>query len=144
MSTIGLVGCSRRKLPHAAPAAELYTSPLFRLASQFCAATCGSWFILSAKHGLVMPDEVIEPYDVTLRGLGHQGKQAWARRVASQLRERGLLDCRHRFLVHAGADYASPLAQHLLVEQPLQGLGIGQRLARYQRHLAALPERQPS
>jgi hypothetical protein len=144
MSTIGLVGCSRRKLPNAAPAAELYTSLLFRLASQFCAATCGCWFILSAKHGLVMPDEVIEPYDVTLRGLGRQGKLPWARRVAAQLHERGLLDGHHRFVVHAGADYASPLAQHLPVEQPLQCLGIGQRLAWYRRQLAALPERNPS
>jgi hypothetical protein len=144
MATVGLVGCSRRKLPHAAPAAELYTSLLFRLASQFCAATCSCWFILSAKHGLVMPDEVIEPYDVTLRGMGRQGKLAWARRVAAQLRERGLLDGDNHFQVHAGADYASPLAQHFPVEQPLEGLAIGQRLAWYRRQLAALPERKPS
>jgi hypothetical protein len=144
MSTVGLVGCSRRKLPHAAPAAELYTSPHFRLASQFCEATCGSWFILSAKHGLLMPDEVIEPYDLTLRGLSRQGKLAWACRVAAQICECGLLDGRHRFVVHAGADYANPLAQHFPVEQPLQGLAIGQRLAWYRRHLAGLPERNPS
>jgi hypothetical protein len=81
MADIGLVGCCRRKLPHAAPAAELYTSPLFRLASRFCSRTCDLWFVLSARHGLVEPAQVLAPYDVTLRGLGHAARQAWACRV---------------------------------------------------------------
>jgi DGQHR domain-containing protein len=44
----------------------------------------------------------------------------------------------HRFLLHAGADYAEPLATLLDAEQPLHGLGIGQRHSWYHRHLAAL------
>jgi hypothetical protein len=138
---IGLVGCARRKLAYAAPAAVLFTSPLFTLASRYCAATCALWFVLSAKHGLLDPAAVIEPYDVTLQGLGRAGRQAWAHHVLEQVRQRGLLDGRQCFLLHAGAAYAAPLAEHLHAEQPLRGLGIGRRLAWYRRQLAALPER---
>jgi hypothetical protein len=144
LPTVGLVGCARRKLARAAPATELYTSPLFRLASRFCAATCNCWFILSARHGLLEPTQVIEPYDATLHGLSRAEKDAWARGVAAQLRERDLLDGRHRLLLHAGAAYADPLAPHLTAEQPLRGLTIGRRVAWYRRHLATLSERNSS
>jgi DGQHR domain-containing protein len=48
------------------------------------------------------------------------------------------LEAGHRFLLHAGADYADPLATRIVAEQPLRGLAIGQRLAWYRRALAAL------
>jgi hypothetical protein len=50
-----------------------------------------------------------------------------------QLRARGLLGVGHRFELHAGAVYATPLADLLDAAQPLRGLGIGQRLAWYRR-----------
>src|SRR4051794_28767907 len=124
MSGIGLVGCSRRKLSHPAPAADLYVSPLFRLASRYCALTCDRWFVLSAQHGLVEPAQILAPYDVTLRGLKQAGRRAWADRVVAQLRQRGLLGAGHRFLLHAGSAYADPLAGRLGAEEPLKGLGI--------------------
>src|SRR5262249_34991002 len=114
-----------------------YASPLFRLASRYCTATCDLWFVLSARHGLVAPDDVIEPYDVTLRSLGRAGRLAWAGRVADQLNRRGLLGAGHRFVLHAGADYAEPLARIIGALQPLKGLTIGRRLAWYRRHLAS-------
>ena len=60
---IGLVGCVKKKGPVAAPAEELYVSPLFVGRRRFVESTCDRWFILSALHGLVDPHEVIEPYD---------------------------------------------------------------------------------
>lgn len=38
-------------------------SPLFRLQSAFVKKHYDAWRILSAKYGLVAPDEIIEPYD---------------------------------------------------------------------------------
>jgi DGQHR domain-containing protein len=58
--------------------------------------------------------------------------------VLRQLRQRGLLDAGHRFQLHAGADYAEPLAALLGAEQPLCGLAVGRRIAWYRRALAAL------
>jgi hypothetical protein len=138
MADIGLVGCSRRKLDHPAPARELYASPLFRLASRYCSAVCHRWFVLSARHGLVDPEQIIEPYDVTLARLIQADREAWACRVVEQLRQRGLLGKGHRFLLHAGANYTDLLATRLGAEQPLRGLTIGRRLAWYRRALATL------
>jgi DGQHR domain-containing protein len=63
-------------------------------------------------------------------------------RVVDQLRQRGLLDAGHRFVLHAGAAYADPLASLLSAEQPLRGLGIGQRLAWYRWRLATLDSKE--
>ena len=63
---IGIVACSKTKLATPAPAKDLYTSPLFKAARAYCERTYDRWFILSALHGLVEPETVIEPYDVTL------------------------------------------------------------------------------
>lgn len=59
--TVGLVGCASQKLKRPAPARELYVSPLFKKASAYAEATCDRWYVLSAKHGLVHPDAVLEP-----------------------------------------------------------------------------------
>jgi DGQHR domain-containing protein len=138
MRDIGFVGCSRRKLSHPAPAWQLYASPLFRLASRFCAATCNRWFVLSAHHGLVDPDQVLAPYNTTLARQSRADRAAWASRVIEQLCQRWLLDNGQRFLLHAGACYGELLAARLGAEQPLRGLAIGQRLAWYRRALATL------
>jgi DGQHR domain-containing protein len=135
---VGLVGCGKAKLGHAAPAAELYCSPLFRMASRYCSLTCDAWFVLSARHGLLEPGRLVEPYDVALSDMPSRQRRQWAERVVGQLRQRGLLAPGHRFLLHAGADYAEPLAGLIDAEQPLRGLGIGRRLAWYGRRLAAL------
>ncbi len=63
-----VVGCGKSKLSHAAPARELYTGPLFRDALGY--ATQPGRFaevrIISAKHGLLRLDQVVEPYDLKL------------------------------------------------------------------------------
>ncbi len=67
---IVIVPCGAAKLDRPAPAAELYTGPLFRsayLAAQALQAGRGDEvLILSAKHGLVRPGELLEPYNVRL------------------------------------------------------------------------------
>lgn len=41
-------------------------APCSRSPPAWAIAHCDQWAILSAKHGLIDPDKVIEPYDVTL------------------------------------------------------------------------------
>lgn len=71
-STILVIACGKAKIwrrsrsPEKVPAKIAYTSSLFRLsrkyAEQFFA---GRWVILSAKHGLLLPNREIRNYDVT-------------------------------------------------------------------------------
>ncbi|MEZ5125308.1 MAG: hypothetical protein R2826_03545 [Thermoleophilia bacterium] len=142
---IGLVGCVKKKLGHAAPAAELYVSPLFRGRRAHVERTCERWFILSALHGLLRPETEIDPYDVTLNDMSRAERRAWADKVLSQI-EAALGSCADRtFEIHAGANYANfGLVDGLrergaTVEQPTAGLSLGEQLAFYAKadHAAA-------
>lgn len=70
MTTFYVVACSGPKLDHAAPAGELYqgSATLHALAAarQLAAQDGGQVLILSALHGLVQLDQVVEPYNVTM------------------------------------------------------------------------------
>lgn len=135
-TTVGLVGCSSAKLSRPAPARELYTSALFRKAAAYAERECDRWYVLSAKHGLVAPDTILEPYDVKL-GRRHReaAKDAgpiwdWAARVQGQLAEE-LADVPKVSLVAlAGEQYRTVLHPcQWPFSIPMKGLGIGEQLA---------------
>lgn len=125
--TVGLVSCSKAKLPHAAEARDLYVSPLFRLARSVCEKRFDEWAILSAKFGLVLPDQVIEPYDVTLSKLPAERRKAWAMDVEHTIR--ATWTGAATFHVFAGKHYLQAVASLPHVDE-LHGLGTGHRLQR--------------
>lgn len=134
---IGLVGCVKSKQSNPAIAADLYTSALFRGRRRWVETTCGRWFVLSAKHGLVSPTEMLEPYDETLTTNGLAERRVWSERVLAQLHEElGDLG-RYIFEVHAGSSYVDHgLAEGLRragakVELPARGRRQGEQLALY-------------
>ncbi len=96
------------------------------------------WFILSAKHALVEPDELLTPYDVYLAGQSATYRLAWGAWVVERLAALvGPLDGR-LVEVHAGAAYLEPLKRPLArhaarVRAPLSGLGVGEQLGWYDR-----------
>lgn len=134
---IGLVGCVKSKLAVPAPAAELYTSPLFKGRRATVEASCDRWFILSAAHGLVPPDRVLEPYDVTLTTMGRAERRRWARQVLGQLDETVGELAGRTFEIHAGAAYTDHglveglRAAGATIDRPVAGLTMGQQLAWY-------------
>ena len=133
---IGLVACSRSKLSWSAPARNLYVSPLFRAARAYSERHYGPrrWLILSALHGLVDPETVLAPYDLSLRQLSAREREAWGNRVAVELADR--FPAGTVLWFHAGALYRDAIASVVphQVRSPLAGLAIGQRLAWYRRH----------
>lgn len=115
----------------------MYTSTLFRGRMRAVEASCDTWFVLSAKHGLLDPHEIIEPYDVALKDLSPAAQRAWSAAVLDSLHLR-LSDLRGRaFEIHAGSAYRdNGLVSGLenagaTVEIPTEGLTIGQQLAFY-------------
>ena len=131
---IGLVACSKTKLDRPAPARELYTSPLFRAASGYCERVYDRWYVLSALHGLVHPDQVIEPYDVTLATMTAEQRRGWRYRVRAQWGSRAPDLSPGLIFLQGGILYRK--AFHPATRAPLAGLGIGQQLAWY-AHRAA-------
>jgi hypothetical protein len=144
---IALVACAKTKLRRPARASELYASPLFQLTREFVEGGLAyfAWHVLSARYGLVDPDEVLEPYDLTLADLTPAERAAWGRRVGSAVvatyadaAARGVDEC---FDVYAGAAYRRHLVPYLeragfRVAAPLAGLPIGRQLAWLTRALA--------
>jgi hypothetical protein len=132
-----LVGCSSSKAASPRPARELFTGTAFTKARDRAEASGLPWYVLSAEHGLLEPDEPVAPYDRYLPDTSRDYRAAWASRVVAQLAERHDL----RGLVveaHAGRAYCEPLVQPLgeagaTLLQPLAGLGQGERLAWYGR-----------
>ena len=124
-----LVACVAAKLDHAAEARDLYASPWFRKARAHVERTSAPWLILSAKHGLIAPSAVIEPYDVTLGAMGAGARRLWGARVLDELAR--AVDARAPLIVLAGRTYRDPLwpsiAQRASV--PMEGMGIGEQLA---------------
>ena len=85
MKCVFLISCGRRKQSSAVPAKELYVSPRFKRTRASVEATGCPWFIISAKHGLLDPDESVCPYDETLKGKPLEECKAWAEKVEKQM-----------------------------------------------------------
>ncbi|MGY1722753.1 DUF6884 domain-containing protein [Blastococcus sp. SYSU DS0533] len=130
-----LVGCSGSKAAGPAPAAELFTGATFRKARDLAVRSGRPWYVLSAKFGLLHPEEVVAPYDVYLPKQSARYRSAWAVWVVAQLGERH--DLRGLAVeAHAGSAYCEPLISPLAraggtLVQPLAGLRQGERLAWY-------------
>lgn len=77
---VGLIACAATKLDRPAPARELYRSQLFVAAMTWMTkeGRVDAWGILSARHGLVMPDDVLEPYDQSLADMTSAQRAIWA------------------------------------------------------------------
>lgn len=136
---IVLVSCAAKKLESPAPAKDLYVSNLFRLARRYAEALGYPWGILSAKHGVVMPDQVIEPYDVSLNKLDPDYLYAWRNQVDTKLRR--YFPGQKNAIVLAGGRYVKWLPSWLNVQDPMKGLGVGQRMAWLKREAIKLETR---
>ena len=128
---IALVSCVAAKLSTKALAKDLYISPLFRAKRAYAELTCDAWYILSAKHGLLRPNEEIEPYDLSLAELTQEERRTWGATVNYDLGV--LLPPGSRVVLLAGALYCEHVAPFLeankfFVRSPLAKLAIGKQL----------------
>ncbi len=65
-------------------AENLYSSELFFKSRRYAQANYDAWLILSAKHGLLLPGDVIAPYDCKLTTISRKERNALAERVREQ------------------------------------------------------------
>ena len=120
-----LIGSSGETAPGPAPVTDLFRSPGFARAREHAVHSGLPWFVLSVKHGLLEPDDVVAPYDLELGDASTVYRSAWGEWVAAQLGER--VQLRGATVeVHGGVDFAQPLRQPLArrgaaLELPLPG-----------------------
>ncbi len=131
MARIALISCVSSKLDHSAPAKYLYISPLFVKARAFAEETADRWYVLSAEHHLLAPDQVVAPYEKTLNKMHKPDREQWAKKVYAQLQS--VTDPSDSIVFLAGERYReglTPLLQERgnCIEIPMEGLSIGRQL----------------
>ena len=178
MYRVALIGCckekryipERRRGGRVLPA-ELYQSQLFRKRVAYAERNDIPWAVLSAEFGLWRSDFEIKPttiesegkaYDTTMASLLPAEKAIWPAAVAYKVlhllwdhenitvdrEDEGITPDELHVEIHAGKDYAHPLAEILEsvgvnVSLPCKGLGIGEQLKHYtdkERENEAMPE----
>lgn len=139
-----LISCGKTKQARPAPARDLYTSARFRKALTYAERSAIPWFIVSAEHGLVRPDEWLAPYERYLPDTPASYRRAWGEWVVARLEL--LMGDLGRLAVeaHLSADYVAPIAPLLdargsRLSTPLRGLRTGEWLAWYDAHEPPAP-----
>jgi hypothetical protein len=137
------VACVSQKLDRRARAAELYRSDWFRKARTYVEETGSPWFILSAAHGLVRPNDRLEPYNLTLRDLPGAQRRLWGEMTVRQLRR--AIGPRHPgpIVFLAGRLYRESLLDFAgdRAAIPMAGMGIGQQKAWLAAQIASARKR---
>ena len=119
--TLVVVPCGKTKIwdrqpeAGATPAKDAYVGTPFKLNRQYAERVGDAWFVLSAKYGLLHPDDPVDgPYDVTFnrRGSGPIESEA----IRAQALTLGL-DSYERVIGLGGAEYRR------VVKAAFDGLG---------------------
>ena len=132
-STLFLISCGKHKAASPIRAADLYTSPRFRMSAAIANRLGQGFLILSAKHGLLPPDAITEPYDFSLKFMTREEQLQWAHRVVADLKKICGNDI-DRIVLLADEDYVADLLPllaetELQVVDPLHGLFKAARLS---------------
>lgn len=140
MSKIVLVSCVGKKQATPTKAADFYQSTWFKKARSYAELVGDQWHILSAHYGLISPEKVIKPYELTLNSMPIDLRKDWAWTVWEDI-ECEFDPTGNELIVLAGLRYREFLVPLLrgaafgwidepsfTVQVPMEGLKIGQQL----------------
>lgn len=127
MKTIVLIGCSKSKLDHCAPAGDFYQGSMFKksLAAARKHYPNAPIYVLSAEYGLVPINQVLCPYDETLNGKKADEIKNWSAKVIDQMKSIGIDPQNDTFIVFAGKNYRKylPLSNATNMFDGCRGIG---------------------
>jgi cytoplasmic iron level regulating protein YaaA (DUF328/UPF0246 family) len=134
---IVLLSCVKLKRDHRCRAGDMYTGDLFHKMVTYAESLKPKRiFILAAKYGLLSPDDVIEPYELTLKKMKTAERRLWAQGVLAALRQSCDLDA-DQFVFLAGEPYRENLVPHLKHSSvPMEGLVFGKQLQWLERQVS--------
>lgn len=102
---IALISCSKSKKEYTCEARELYSeSTLFDYSYKYAKKHADKIYVLSAKHGLIGENEIISPYELTLKTMTSEQKAQWSKRVLGQLQSEFDIE-EDEFIILAGSEY---------------------------------------
>ena len=131
------MGCVKAKACSPSQACDLYVSTLFRSRRLYVEDSCDEWWILSAEHGLVHPNQILKPYDLSMQELSADMRRMWSAKVLQSLQYKCGIAKGDIVEIHAGHEYRNfGLIDGLLdikatMEIPVQGMKFGHQLNYY-------------
>ncbi len=134
---VGLVGCVKAKATTSRQACDLYVSTLFRSRRLYVEDSCDEWWILSAEHGLVHPNQILEPYDLSMHHLSPDMRREWSAKVLRSLQNKCGITEGDKFEIHAGHEYRNfglidgLLDRGAFIDIPVEGMKFGMQLNFY-------------
>lgn len=92
MVRVGVISCTCQKIPlkrgKKVEAQDLYMqSHYFRLCRAFVEAACDEWVILSAKFGVLWPENLVQTYNKACTDMKAPARRRWAQGMVEQLLE---------------------------------------------------------
>lgn len=106
MRKVALVACVKHKLNIPSKAIELYNNEAFRTwIKDAQSKDVDQIYILSGKYGLLLPEEIIEPYDLNLNSQTDKYQIEWYRNVLKRLTELEDLNSTHFILYTNKTNY---------------------------------------
>ena len=142
MKMIAFISCVKSKKDTKDKAKYLYISDFFKKSLAYAELYYDEVYILSAKYGLVNLNDVIEPYEKTLKNMSYNERLVWAMRVARGIMNRivNRTDNKEvRFVFVCGQVYQKELVPILKTKgfkcyTPLKNVGgIGKQLSFFKR-----------
>ncbi len=117
---IGLVACSKKKLPEAEKnpnkkysAQEMYKGRIFLQAKEYAERNCEDWFILSGKYGFLEKDKEISYYNSYIKDKPASDRRIWAEKILQALKKKGFDLRKDKFVILGGRPYYENLCKHL-------------------------------
>lgn len=125
---VALIGCGRRKRRGRWRVRDLYISNRFQMTLRYCLLVYDAVYVLSAKHGLIGLDCLVDEYDTTLGQMSKVERERWSTKVTRQINRTIPIDAELHF--YCGKPYRQGL-EHVreYVSVPLHGMRIGKQLS---------------
>jgi hypothetical protein len=140
-----LLSCTKSKLDKKSKAQDLYSpSPMFQKTLSYGQSLKpDKIFILSAKYHLVDLNELLEPYDLTLKDMKKDEKDEWGNKVLKNLKSKGINVKKDKFIFLTGSEYMKPLEKYIPeenIEKPMEGKRMGERLQWLNKQIEVIKE----
>ena len=144
MAHIAIIQCVSGKKDEKLPARELYDTDFFDKMRSYAESAADRYWILSAEHGLIEPDDEIEPYDTDARELSDDEKAKLQNQIGAKLHQddgvfwNGRLEIvvsePYRELLERAFGATAPLTPSRMpdncqIAYPCEGMGIGEKKA---------------
>ena len=128
------IACIKTKAEQCCAAKEMYKGALFISTYKYAESLNGKIWILSAKYGLLHPNDVIAPYNKTLVGASKMECKKWAYKVYRQMVDKQI-DFKEEAVFLCGTNYRKYLiTKFKKASAPLAHMGIGRQLKFYKEN----------